>query len=130
MSIVNSQICTLFEFLPAFTADFIYLDGPDCGHNQILGDVNGYSLNFGDSTRSYGLPMSGDLIRLEPHFWPGTLIMIDGRGGNARFLLNNFKRNEKYAFDSEIDQHSFYLDETPWGKTSTILLEFKANVLD
>ena len=130
MSVVNNQICTLYKFLPAFTADFVYLDGPDCNQNQVIGDINGYSLSFGDDSKSYGLPMSADLILLEPHFWPGTIIVTDGRGANARFLLNNFKRNWIYEYNPEIDQHIFSLDEPSWGKFSTLLLNFKAKTID
>jgi hypothetical protein len=125
MSLVNEQICTLYQHLPAFTADFIYLDGPGCGPNQILGDINGFSIRYGDNINQYGLPMSADLIRLEPHLWPGTMIVVDGRGANARFLKNNFKRNWKYNFDESLDQHIFRLDEPPWGRFSKMHVELK-----
>jgi len=130
MAVVNNQICTLYQNLPAFTADFIYLDGPDCGKDQILGDVNGYSLSFGDDSKSYGLPMAADLIRLEPHLWPGTTIVTDGRGANARFLKNNFVREWDYEYDEALDQHWFYLNEPAWGRYSQMLLEFKAGKLE
>jgi hypothetical protein len=130
MEVVNNQICTLYQNLPAFTADFIYLDGPDCGEDQILGDVNGYSLSYGDSSKSYGLPMAADLVRLEPHLWPGTTIVTDGRGANARFLKNNFVRNWDYEYDDLLDQHNFYLNEPAWGKFSKLLLDFKAGNLE
>jgi len=130
MAVVNNQICTLYQNLPAFTADFIYLDGPDCGKDQILGDVNGYSLSFGDDSKSYGLPMAADLIRLEPHLWPGTTIVTDGRGANARFLKNNFARKWDYDYDEALDQHWFYLNEPAWGRYSQMLLEFKAGKLE
>ncbi len=125
MSVVNSQICTLYQDLPAFTADFIYLDGPDCGPDQVLGDVDGYSISYGNASKAYGLPMSADLIRLEPHLWPGTSIVTDGRGANAEFLKNNFRRNWKYIYDDSLDQHVFNLDEPAWGKYSKLLLELK-----
>jgi hypothetical protein len=130
MAVVNNQICTLYQNLPAFTADFIYLDGPDCGEDQVLGDINGYSLSFGDDAKSYGLPMAADLIRLEPHLWPGTMIITDGRGANARFLKNNFVRNWDYEYDEILDQHCFSLNEPAWGKYSKLLLEFKAGNLE
>jgi hypothetical protein len=125
MSVLNDQICTLYQNLPAFTADFIYLDGPDCGPDQILGDVDGYSINYGHGSKAYGLPMSADLIRLEPHLWPGTIIVTDGRGANARFLKNNFRRNWEYYYDDSLDQHVFQLDEPAWGMYSKLLLGLK-----
>ena len=125
MSVVNGQICSLYKYLPAFTADFIYLDGPDCGPDQILGDIDGFSLSYGDESKAYGLPMSADLIRLEPHLWPGTTILVDGRGANAKFLKHNFRRNWQYSYDDHLDQHLFYLDEPAWGKYSQLLLNLK-----
>ena len=125
MSVLNGQICTLYHYLPAFTADFIYLDGPDCGPDQILGDIDGFSIRYGDKSGLYGLPMSADLIRLEPHLWPGTTIVTDGRGANARFLKNNFRRDWEYYYDDSLDQHVFHLDEPAWGKYSKLLLELK-----
>lgn len=125
MSVVNDQICTLYLNLPPFTADFIYLDGPDCGANQVLGEINGFSIRYGDESKTYGLPMSADLIRLEPHLWPATTIVTDGRGANARFLKNNFRRNWLYQYDEIVDQHIFFLDEPSWGKYSQLLIDLK-----
>ena len=123
MTTVNGQICHLYDFIPPFTADFIYLDGPDC--DQVGGDVNGFSVNFGSGSYSYGLPMSADLILMEPYFWPGTLIIIDGRGINANLLKNNFRRNWEYDFNKDLDQHSFQLVEEPVGRISESLLIHK-----
>lgn len=123
MATVNGQICHLYDFLPPFTADFIYLDGPDC--DQVGGDVNGFSVNFESDSYSYGLPMAADLILMEPYFWPGTLIMIDGRGANANFLKNNFRRNWLYEYNKDLDQHSFQLVEEPVGRISESLLIHK-----
>jgi len=125
MSQISGQICTLYSKLPAFTADFIYLDGPNCESSQVFGEIDGFSISFGDSDKTYGLPMAGDLIRLEPFLWPGTTIITDGRGANARFLKTNFKRNWQYKYDELNDQHYFHLAEPAWGKFSKKLLEFK-----
>jgi hypothetical protein len=123
MTSVNGQICHLFDFIPAFTADFVYLDGPDC--DQVLDDVHGMSVKFGSGDYQYGLPMAADLITLEPFFWPGTSIVTDGRGANASFLKSNFKREWKYSYDEDCDQHLFHLSEDPFGRISKALLEFK-----
>jgi hypothetical protein len=123
MSILGSQICHLYDLIPPFTADFIYLDGPDC--DQVTGDVHGFSVRFGSENRSYGLPMAADLLLQEPFLWPGTLLVIDGRGANANFLKNNFKRNWLYQYDKECDQHVFQLLEKPFGKYSESLLLLK-----
>ena len=123
MSKVQGQTCHVFKDLPPFTADFVYLDGPDC--DQVNGTINGMTVNFGSSEHVYGLPMSADLYLLEHFFWPGTTIVTDGRGANARFLKNIFKRNWKYFYDLQSDQHVFHLDEIPWGIYSSKLLDLK-----
>ena len=121
MSLVNGQVCSLFESIPPFTADFVYLDGPAC--DQVDGNIRGMNLKFGEG--DYGLPMQADLICLEPYFWPGSTIVTDGRGANAYFLKNNFRRNWVHSYDKAVDQHVFRLDEEPWGGISDSLLKLK-----
>lgn len=128
MASLNGQTCHLFDDIPPFTADFVYLDGPDC--DQVQGEINGMSVRFGTHEYQYGLPMSADLIQLEPFFWPGTSIIVDGRGANAFFLRNNFKGNWSYSYDADCDQHLFKLNEKPFGKISKSLLELKSLALD
>ena len=123
MQVVNGQTCHLFDSIPPFTADFVYLDGPDC--DQVGGAIHGMSVRFGDEHNTYGLPMSGDLILLEPYFWPGTLLVTDGRGANSYFLKRNFRRNWRFSYEMSTDQYLFYLDEEPWGNISAALLNFK-----
>ena len=113
MTVVRDQVAHLYSDIPPWTADFVYLDGPDCDH--VDGNVNGMTVNFGDEAKPYGLPMGADLIRLEPYFWPGTKILIDGRGANSYFLKHNFNRNWIYSYDDRQDQHHFELVEEPWG---------------
>jgi hypothetical protein len=114
---LNGQICTRMRKIPTFTADIFYLDGPDCGEKQITGSFDGFKLNYGDEDKVYGLPMSGDLLMLEPYFWPGSLIVVDGRAANVNFLRNNLRRNWRYRY-LDSDQHILYLDEQSWGKFS------------
>jgi len=121
-SIVRGQVCSLFRNFPQHTSDFIYLDGPAC--NQVKKSVRGFHGRFGNR-ENYGLPMSGDLLTIENWLWPGTIIVVDGRGANAAFLRDSFQRNWNYRFDTEVDQHIFYLDEKPWGKYSELLLTLK-----
>jgi hypothetical protein len=113
----------LYSDIPPWTADLVYLDGPDCDH--VTGTVNGFTVNFGDNDKPYGLPMSGDLIRIEQFFWPGSHILTDGRGANAFFLRNNFIRSWTYDYDVTLDQHHFHLDEEPWGAISAKFIRFK-----
>jgi hypothetical protein len=117
------QICHIFDYIPEFTADFVYLDGPDS--DQVLGEFNGFHFNWGSDGYAYGLPMSADLLHLEPFFWPGCVIVVDGRGANARFLKNNFRRNWSYEYNEELDQHFFKLQETAWGPISKKFMVIK-----
>ena len=126
MALVRDQIAHIYSDIPPWTADLVYLDGPDCDH--VMGNVNGFTVNFGDLDKPYGLPMSGDLIRLEPYFWPGSHIITDGRGANANFLKNNFVRNWSHCYDALTDQHHFELLEEPWGPISRKLMKFKGQI--
>jgi hypothetical protein len=119
------RICTYFEYLPAFTADFIYLDGPDC--DQIQGNFHGFDLNFGTSQHRYGLPMAADILRFEHYIWSGTQIIIDGRGANAAFLRANLVRKWSYNYNLSLDQHEFLLMEEPWGEIVKKHLDYKKN---
>lgn len=123
MTVLNGQYCHIFDALPPFTADFVYLDGPDC--SQVLGSVGGFSVKFGSEDDFYGLPMAADMLLLEPFFWPGTILVTDGRGANASFLKNNFKRNWFYSYDKNLDQHVFKLLDAPFGSISDSLVRFK-----
>jgi hypothetical protein len=125
MTTIQGQACHLFTEIPPFTADFVYLDGPDC--DQVAGTTNGMTVNFGSDDRKYGLPMTADPYLLEHFFWPGTCLVTDGRGANARFLKNIFKRNWDYEYDAACDQHVFHLNEPSWGMYSSRLLELKSS---
>lgn len=113
----NGMICSTFTKFPVGTYDFIYLDGP--APRQVR------STNWFNTNQQSLLPMSADLLQREHFLLPGTIIIVDGRGPNAEFYAHNFKRNWRYKFNSEVDQHIFYLDEKPWGKKSQILLKLR-----
>lgn len=105
---INSRICTFFDGIPNICPDLIYIDGPD--QFSPTGNVRGLSTNHPDR-----MPMSGDIIAIEHFLTPGTLIVIDGRTANARFLKANLQRNWLYYHSQEYDQHYFELMETPLG---------------
>jgi hypothetical protein len=128
MGLVKGQVAHLYSQVQPWTADFVYLDGPACDH--VLGSVHGYTVNFGSSEDRYGLPMAGDILILENFFWPGTHIVVDGRGANSYFLKNNFTRHWNYVYDDQLDQHHFYLAERPWGGISEKLMNFKGTCFE
>jgi hypothetical protein len=104
----NGRICTYYESMPNVCPDLIYLDGP--GQQNAKGDIRG--IHTRDMER---LPMAADLLAIEHFLLPGTLIVVDGRAANARFLKANFQRNWDYSYSRDFDQHFFELIESPLG---------------
>lgn len=117
MSEFEGRICTYFDRLPNICPDLIYLDGPD--QFAVKNDVRGISTAADDR-----LPMSADLLSIEHFLLPGTLIVVDGRAANARFLNRNFQRDWHYVHDKEGDVHLFELRETPLGRVNAKQIEF------
>jgi hypothetical protein len=107
----QGQLATLFEDLPAFVADLIYLDGPEPG--QVTGAIDGIALSD-----PHGLPMAADLLRLEPMLWPESTIVVDGRTANARFLRTNLRRSWDHLRDPYGDRTTLFLDESAFGESS------------
>jgi hypothetical protein len=107
-----------FNNLPNFSADLIYLDGPD--HDQVEGLIRGFS--YGDS---FTQPMGSDILHLEPFLWPEAYIITDGRTANARFLEMRLKRNWQVLHDPFGDRTIFRLAETALGLVSEQHLAFR-----
>ncbi len=108
---------TLYDDLPNISPDLIYLDGPS--QFAAKETINGFS-----QAASCRMPMAADILRVEFYLEPGTLILVDGRTANARFLKSYLRRNWTYEHDAEADIHLFELDETPLGKFNARKLEF------
>ncbi len=117
MDCFNGKICTSFKSLPKINPDFIYLDGPD--QFNIKGNKNGINLNHNDL-----MPMSCDILKIEHFLKPGTIIIVDGRAANSRFLKSNFQRDWTYNYNQINDQHIFYLSEKPLGKLNKKQINF------
>ena len=118
MATVNSRICTLFNDFPNVCADFIYIDGP--GQDDPTGDIDGISTRHPDR-----LPMVADIIRLEHFLLPGTVIVMDGRTANARFMKENFQLEWHYKYYVDFDQHVFINVSEPLGVYNKRELDFK-----
>ena len=108
MSTFNGRICSLYKNIPNICPDLIYLDGPS--QFTVESNIRGISTNHQDR-----LPMAADILSIEHFLLPGTLIVVDGRTANARFLKSNFQRNWSYFHSEEFDQHFFELSESPLG---------------
>ena len=105
----QGRLCHYYDRLPDVIPDFIYLDGPS--PKDVQGEINGMS--FGCDERTV---MSGDLLLMEPTMLPGTMILVDGRTNNARFLARNFQRNWRMERDPEADTTTFELIEERLGR--------------
>lgn len=114
MTVLNARICHIFDSLPNFNADLIYLDGPDC--DQVADSIYGISVHPKISSKAAAVPMSGDLLLLEHFIQPGSWIIVDGRGANSEFLKTHFVRDWEYNYRSELDQHFFHLVAPDWGQ--------------
>ena len=116
-STFSDRVCTYYELMPNICPDLIYLDGPDQYSPE--GDLRGISTRHPDR-----MPMSADILAMEHFLNPGTLIVVDGRGANARFLKSNLQRNWKYNYYENFDQHFFELIEEPLGRVSKEIIDF------
>jgi len=113
----DSRIASVYSKLPNISPDFIYLDGPS--QFATTQELNGFS--FCSKSR---MPMSADILRVEYFLEPGTLILVDGRTANARFLKTYLRRNWVYRHDVEGDVHFFELQENPLGPFNKVKMEF------
>lgn len=117
MVLVDNRITTMYSKLPNISPDLIYVDGPS--RYATTQEINGFT--FGNIAR---MPMSSDILRFEFFLEPGTLVLLDGRTANARFLKAYLKRNWAYSYDPEGDIHLFELQEPPLGRYNKIKLDF------
>jgi len=117
ISTFNSRVCTFYKDIPNICPDFIYLDGPDQWSSK--GDIRGISTRHIDR-----MPMAADILAFEHFLTPGTLIVVDGRTANARFLKSNLQRNWIHNHSFTYDQHFFELKEEPLGIYNKRQIEF------
>ncbi len=117
MTMYNGNFATEYLKLPRVNPDFIYLDGPN--PFTINNSINNFTVSNLDM-----MPMSCDVLKIENFLTPGTIILVDGRVANARFLKNNFKRNWKEFYNKKFDQTVFLLDEKPLGPFNKEQIKF------
>jgi len=117
VSAFNGRLCTYYDDIPNICPDFIYLDAPDQFSAQ--GEFRGLTTAHPDR-----MPMAADILTIEHFLLPGTLILVDGRTANARFLKCNLQRNWRYLYVEEFDQHFFELHESPLGKINKRQIDF------
>lgn len=117
LTVFCDRYCTFYQDVPNLSPDLIYIDGP----SQFAARTKMNGFTIADKSR---MPMAADVIPMEFFLEPGTLIVVDGRTQNARFLKYNLKRNWKYKHDEISDVHYFELVEPPLGKYNEKKIEF------
>jgi len=117
MDVFMGRVCTYYSKIPNVCPDIIYLDGPD--QFSPKGDVRGISTNHQDR-----MPMAADILAIEHFLQPSTLIIVDGRSSNARFLQCNLQRNWSHCYNEDWDQHFFELQESPLGVFNKRMIDF------
>jgi hypothetical protein len=117
MTSFNGMLCTEYKKLPLCNPDFIYIDGPS--QFSIKNRINNFSTAHNDI-----VPIGCDILKIEYFLLPGTIIVVDGRVANVRFLKDQLKRKWVYINNKKIDMHIFYLKESPLGKLNKKQLEF------
>ena len=116
----DNRMATTYSKLPNISPDLIYLDGPS--QFGTTKEINGIS--FSNKSR---MPISADILLIEFFLEPGTLIIVDGRTANARFLRSYLKRDWSYSHDLNSDIHYFELQEPPLGLLNKKKIEFCLN---
>ena len=118
LTTVGSNPVTLWNPVPRFDFDLIYLDAPE--PEQIV--TSGFQLPM---ATVHDLPIAGDLVVNEPYIHPETSVIIDGRAANSRYLKLGFRRNWNYQNFPEADFSIFHLDEEPLGRINVNHIEFR-----
>lgn len=113
----DSRFVTYYDAVPNVSPDFIYLDGPS--QYATRQRVGGFGIDS-----PVRMPMAADILRVEFFLEPGTLILVDGRTANARFLKCYLKRDWAYRHDPAGDVHYFELQEAPLGKFNARKLRY------
>ena len=120
MTNYNGMLATEYEKLPLCNPDFIYLDGPS--QFGIKNKVNNFSTAHKDI-----VPIGCDLLKIEYFLIPGTIVVVDGRAANVKFLKDNFKRKWKYFRDHNFNHHIFLLNDPVLGRWNQKQLDFYSN---
>ena len=117
MTEIKGKYATRFKKFPVISPDLIYLDGPD--QFNIKGKIRNFTISHKDM-----MPMVSDILSIEYFLTPGTIILVDGRTANSRFLRDNLKRNWNYKYLDNLDLNIFFLNEKPLGEYNKRQLKF------
>lgn len=107
----GGRLCHTYDRLPDVVPDLIYLDGPDPA--DVQGSINGLSFSAPERT-----VMAADILVMEPTLLPGSVIVVDGRESNTRFLTRNLQR--PHSITVEGDASIIELVEPRLGRVDVI----------
>tara|TARA_Y100001978_G_scaffold47623_1_gene42684 strand:- start:19024 stop:19791 length:768 start_codon:yes stop_codon:yes gene_type:complete len=128
---INSSICKIVKDLSRddgshyyegkinYVPQIIYLDGPS--HHDIPklksdADIKTTQIGF---IRS---PISSDILKIESWLEPATILLIDGRIANVRYLKGKFYRNWEWAESKDGRFNVAILNEKPLGYYNSKML--------
>lgn len=117
----GGRLCHLYSHIPNVIAGFIYIDGPD--PKDVSGQVHGLDFSIPERT-----VMAADLLLMEPTLLPGTVVLIDGRTNNARFIERNLQRDWRVTHDVEGDVTEFVLVEPTLGEVEVLGVDISSLV--
>ena len=118
IGLFKDRYVTYYKDLPRINPDLIYIDGP-----SQFGIKENNKYNFNTDNIDF-MPMSADVLKIEFFLLPGTIIIIDGRSANVRFLKKMLDRNWKYEYNLKVDQHYLFLEEESFGKINDKIINF------
>jgi hypothetical protein len=90
----NGRLCHTYDQLPDVVPDLIYLDGPD--PSDVQGAIAGLTFSVPERT-----VMAADILVMEPTLLPGTVVVVDGRESNTRFLTRNLQRPHRITVEAD-----------------------------
>lgn len=105
----HDRLCHFYNSIPNIIPDLIYLDGPD--PLDVEGEIANVTWQNPDRC-----VMAGDILRIESQLLPGTVIIVDGRVANARFIAAHLYRNWDVQYNPSNDVTVMELQEKPLGK--------------
>ena len=105
LTVINGELCHLFDKLPNVVPDLIYLDGPD--PSTVNGEINGlmHVVERGEPRRA----MSADILLYEAGLKVGATIIVDNRKMNTRFLRRNLRRRWRFSGNRTDGRFTFVL---------------------
>ena len=68
--------------------------------------------------------MAADILQFEHFLYPQTMIVVDGRTANVRFLMANLQRDWRWKHLAKEDTHIGWMNEGPLGSLDARRLDW------